>query len=44
MMACTFRTATGKAQRIKADPHRLDNQPRARPITLAPMPWDAGKR
>jgi hypothetical protein len=38
-----LRIATGRAERVKPDPHRLDNEgrQRAKPITLAPMPWDA---
>jgi hypothetical protein len=35
-----LRIATGRAERVKPDPHRPDNEGRrrAKPITLAPMP------
>jgi hypothetical protein len=41
-----LRTATGHAARVRPDPHSIDSNGkyRAKPITLAPMPWDADKR
>jgi hypothetical protein len=40
----TLKIATGKANRTKPDPHRLNKGQQARPITLPSMPWDADKR
>jgi hypothetical protein len=38
-----LRVATGKAEKRDVDVHRVDSGSQAarRPITLAPMPWDA---